>query len=113
MELFCLVWALDKLYYYLYGIWFELITYFNAVKSLLNMKAPNRQMLRWQSAIQVYRDNMTIVDKAGNIDKNSDGLSRWELPNTLDNPSYVPANSEPQIIIEGIKITDVGTNFFE
>ncbi|MBW0468550.1 hypothetical protein O181_008265 [Austropuccinia psidii MF-1] len=56
---------------------------------------------------------MTIVHKSGNIYKNSDFLSRWELPNTPDNPAYVPSNSEPQIPIGGINITDVGTKPFE
>ncbi|MBW0526845.1 hypothetical protein O181_066560 [Austropuccinia psidii MF-1] len=77
------------------------------------MKTPNRHMLRWQIAIQEYRGNMTIIHKAGNIQKNSDGLSRWALPNTPDNPAYVPTSAEPQIQIEGINITDVGTEFFE
>ncbi|MBW0516337.1 hypothetical protein O181_056052 [Austropuccinia psidii MF-1] len=56
---------------------------------------------------------MTIVHKAGNIHKNDDGLSRWELPNTPENPAYVPKRAEPQIPIEGINITDVGTELFE
>ncbi|MBW0482944.1 hypothetical protein O181_022659 [Austropuccinia psidii MF-1] len=56
---------------------------------------------------------MTIVHKAGNINKNSDGLSRWELPNIPDNTFYVPENAEPQIPIEGTNITDVGTELFE
>ncbi|MBW0586739.1 hypothetical protein O181_126454 [Austropuccinia psidii MF-1] len=50
------------------------------------MKTPNRHILRWQIAIQEYRGNMTIVHKAGNIHKNSDGLSRWELANTSHTP---------------------------
>ncbi|MBW0581740.1 hypothetical protein O181_121455 [Austropuccinia psidii MF-1] len=70
-------------------------------------------MLRWQIAIQEYRGNMTIVDKAGNIHKNFDGLSRWALANTPDYPAYVPLEAEPQIPIEGINITDIGTKFFE
>ncbi|MBW0559466.1 hypothetical protein O181_099181 [Austropuccinia psidii MF-1] len=70
-------------------------------------------MLRWKIAIQVCRDNRTIVHKAGNLCKNADGLSRWELPNTPDNPAYVPANAETQITIEGTNITDVGTEFLE
>ncbi|MBW0494055.1 hypothetical protein O181_033770 [Austropuccinia psidii MF-1] len=70
-------------------------------------------MLRWQIAIQEYRGNITIVHKAGNINKNSDGLSIWELPNTPDNPAYAPAMVEPQIPIEGIDITDVETELFE
>ncbi|MBW0544045.1 hypothetical protein O181_083760 [Austropuccinia psidii MF-1] len=70
-------------------------------------------MFRWQIAIQKYRGIMTIVNKAGNIHKNADGLSRWALANTTDNPAYVPLEAEPQIPIEGINITDIGTEFFE
>ncbi|MBW0508860.1 hypothetical protein O181_048575 [Austropuccinia psidii MF-1] len=108
-----LVWALEKLYYYLHGSLLELITDCNAVKSTLNMKTPNRHMLRLQVSIQQYRGNMTIVNKAGDIHKNADGLIRWALSNTPDNPSYVPTGAEPQIPIEGINITDVGTESFE
>ncbi|MBW0528859.1 hypothetical protein O181_068574 [Austropuccinia psidii MF-1] len=108
MECLCLVWALEKLHYYLHGSLFEVITDCNAVKSLLNMETPNRHMLRWQIAIQEYRGNITIVHKDRNIHKNSDGLSKWALPNTPDNPAYVPTSSEPQIPIERINITDVG-----
>ncbi|MBW0588208.1 hypothetical protein O181_127923 [Austropuccinia psidii MF-1] len=113
MECLCLVWALEKLQYYLDGSVFEVITDCNAVKSLLSIKPPNKHMLRWQIAIQESRGNMTIVNKAGNIQKNSDGLSRWELPNTPDNPAYVPTGAEPPIPIEVINITDVGTELFE
>ncbi|MBW0574296.1 hypothetical protein O181_114011 [Austropuccinia psidii MF-1] len=56
---------------------------------------------------------MTIVHKAGSINKNANCLSRWELPSTPDNPAYVPTGAEPQIPTEGINITDVGTEFFE
>ncbi|MBW0535063.1 hypothetical protein O181_074778 [Austropuccinia psidii MF-1] len=113
MECLCLVWALEKLHYYLDGSVFEVITDWNAVKSLLNMKTPNRHMLRWQIAIQEYRGNMTIAHKAGNIHKNADGLSRWALANTPEKPSYLPLEAEPQILIEGINITDIKTEFFE
>ncbi|MBW0538373.1 hypothetical protein O181_078088 [Austropuccinia psidii MF-1] len=113
MVCLCLVWALEKLHHYLDGSVFELITDCNAMKSLLNLKPPNRHMLRWKIAIQEYRGNMTIVHKAGNIHNNADGLSRWALANTLDNPAYVLLEAEPQIPIEGINITDIGTKFFE
>ncbi|MBW0541688.1 hypothetical protein O181_081403 [Austropuccinia psidii MF-1] len=56
---------------------------------------------------------MTIVHKSGNIWNISDGLSIWELPNTPENPAYIPENAEPQITIGGIDITDVGTELFE
>ncbi|MBW0555112.1 hypothetical protein O181_094827 [Austropuccinia psidii MF-1] len=113
MEFLCLVWALEKFHYYLNGRVFEVITDCHAMKSLLNMKTPNRNMLRWQMTIQEYRGNMTIVHKAGNIHKNADGLSRWTLANTPDNPAYVPLEAEPQIPIEENNITDIGTEFFE
>ncbi|MBW0523244.1 hypothetical protein O181_062959 [Austropuccinia psidii MF-1] len=93
MECLCIVWALEKLHYYIDGSLFEVITDFNALESLLNMNNPNINMLRWQIAIQEYRGNMTIVNKAGNIHKNAYGLSRWALPNTPDNPSYVSTSA--------------------
>ncbi|MBW0507466.1 hypothetical protein O181_047181 [Austropuccinia psidii MF-1] len=76
------------------------------------MKTPNRNILRWQIAIQQYRGNMTIVYKDGNIHKNSDELSRWPLPNNIDNPAYVPEEASPQIPIVGISVTDLNNTFF-
>ncbi|MBW0555963.1 hypothetical protein O181_095678 [Austropuccinia psidii MF-1] len=70
-------------------------------------------MSRWQISIKDYRGNMTIVLKALNIHKNAYGLSRWALPNMPENPPHVPENTEPQIPIEGINFTDVGTEVFE
>ncbi|MBW0533466.1 hypothetical protein O181_073181 [Austropuccinia psidii MF-1] len=113
MEFLCLVWELEKLHYYLDASVFEVITECNAVKSLLNTKTPNRHILRWQIGIQEYRGNMTIVHKAGKIHNNSDELSRWALANNPDNPSYEPLEGKPQIPIEGINITYIGTELFE
>ncbi|MBW0571189.1 hypothetical protein O181_110904 [Austropuccinia psidii MF-1] len=90
MEGLCIVWALEKLHYCLDGTVFDAITNCNAVKYLLNMKAPNRHMLRWQIAIQYYRENMTLVHKSGNIHKNAYGLSRGALANTPENKAWVP-----------------------
>ncbi|MBW0577607.1 hypothetical protein O181_117322 [Austropuccinia psidii MF-1] len=113
MECLLLFWALQKLNYFLEGCVFEVITDFTAVKSLLNMKTPNRHMLRWQIAIQEYRGNMIIVHKDGNIHKNVDELTRWPLPNNIDNPAYMPEEASPQIPIEGISVTYLNTTFFE
>ncbi|MBW0553603.1 hypothetical protein O181_093318 [Austropuccinia psidii MF-1] len=65
-------------------------------------------MLRWQIAFQEYRENMTIVHKSGNIHTNANGLSRWALANTPDNPEWVP---QEEHYIEGICFTDIGTEF--
>ncbi|MBW0565278.1 hypothetical protein O181_104993 [Austropuccinia psidii MF-1] len=70
-------------------------------------------MLRWQIAIQEYRGNMTLVNKDGNIHKTSYVLSRWPLPNNIDDPAYVPEEASPQIPIEEISVTDMNTTFFE
>ncbi|MBW0551236.1 hypothetical protein O181_090951 [Austropuccinia psidii MF-1] len=113
MECLWLIWTLEKLHYYLDGSVFKEITDCNAVKSLLNMKTPNQHMLRWQIAIQEYRGNMNIVHEAVSIHKNADGLSRWALANTPDNPAYVPLEAEPPVPIEVINITDIGTEFLE
>ncbi|MBW0589434.1 hypothetical protein O181_129149 [Austropuccinia psidii MF-1] len=66
-------------------------------------------MLRWQISIQKYRGNMTIGHKSSNIHKNADGLSRWVLANTPENPAWVPQREHH---IEGICATDIGTEFF-
>ncbi|MBW0515559.1 hypothetical protein O181_055274 [Austropuccinia psidii MF-1] len=88
---------------------FEVITDCTSVKSLLNMKTPKRHMLRWQIGIQEYRGNMTIVHIYGNINKNSDRLRRWPLPNDIVNPAYVPEEDSPQIPIKGTSVTDFNT----
>ncbi|MBW0526839.1 hypothetical protein O181_066554 [Austropuccinia psidii MF-1] len=88
---------------------FDVIIDCNAVKSLLNMKTPNRHMLRWQIAIQEYRGNMTIDHKSENINKNADGLSRWALENTPEKLAWVPQEEHH---IKGICVTDIGTKFF-
>ncbi|MBW0516888.1 hypothetical protein O181_056603 [Austropuccinia psidii MF-1] len=106
MERLCLVWALEKLHYYLNVTVFDIITDCNAVKPLLNMKSPNRHMLRCQISLQEYRGNMTIVHKSGNIHKKSDVLSRWALANTPEIPAWVPQEDHH---IEVICVTDIGT----
>ncbi|MBW0485670.1 hypothetical protein O181_025385 [Austropuccinia psidii MF-1] len=113
MGCLCLLWALEKLNYFLEGCFFEVITDCTSVKSLLDMKRPNRHMLRWQIAIQEYRGNMTIVHKDRNIHKKEDGMRRCPLPNDIYNPAYVPEEASPQIPIERITLTDLNTTFFE
>ncbi|MBW0512528.1 hypothetical protein O181_052243 [Austropuccinia psidii MF-1] len=113
MRCLFLGWALEKLNYFLEGCVFEAIKDCTTFKSILNMKTPNRHILRWQISVQEYRGNMTIVHKDGYIHKNADGMRRWPLPNNIDNPAYVPAEPSPQIPIEGISITDMNTTFFE
>ncbi|MBW0497138.1 hypothetical protein O181_036853 [Austropuccinia psidii MF-1] len=89
-ECLCLVWALEKLHYYLEGAVFEVYTDCTALKSLLNKKTTNRHMLRWQIAIQEYRGNMTIIYKEGKIHTNADGLGRWPLDHVKSNSTYDP-----------------------
>ncbi|MBW0514919.1 hypothetical protein O181_054634 [Austropuccinia psidii MF-1] len=55
---------------------------------------------------------MNIVHKDGNVDKHANGLSRWPLPDDIDNPAYVPEEASPEIPIEGISITSLNTTFF-
>ncbi|MBW0506876.1 hypothetical protein O181_046591 [Austropuccinia psidii MF-1] len=54
------------------------------------MKTTNKQMLRWQIAIQKYRGNITIVYKEVISHTNADGLSRWPLVNLKRKPAYHP-----------------------
>ena len=110
LECLGLIWALEKLHYYLDGAKLSVITDCNAVKSLLGLKTPNRHMLRWQMALQQYRGEMTIIHKAGKNHGNADALSRFPLKNDCNNPARV---EEPEIEILGIHILDLHTEFLK
>ncbi|MBW0545712.1 hypothetical protein O181_085427 [Austropuccinia psidii MF-1] len=73
------------------------------------MKTPNRQILRWKISIQEYRGNMTMFHKYGNINTNAVGLSRLSWENTPENRAWVPQEEHH---IEGICVTEIGTEFF-
>jgi transposase InsO family protein len=111
MECLALVWSLEKLHYYLEGSRTVLVTDCTAVKTLMNMQTPNRHMLRWQIAIQQYRGHMTIVHKAGKKHSNADGLSRWALPNTPDNPAWDPEDEDIFPIL-GIHVCDLDEAYY-
>ncbi|MBW0529550.1 hypothetical protein O181_069265 [Austropuccinia psidii MF-1] len=102
-ECLFLVWALEKLHYYLEGAVFEVYTDCTPLKSSLNMNITNRHMLRWQIAIQEYRGNITIIYKEGKIHTNADGLRRWPLDNVKSNPAYDP-EVEAKITIHFMEI---------
>ncbi|MBW0513270.1 hypothetical protein O181_052985 [Austropuccinia psidii MF-1] len=85
MGCLCLVWVWEKFHYYLDGTVFDKI------------------------AIQEYGGNITIVHKSGNINKNADALRRWALANTPENSAWAPQEEHN---IEGICVTDMGTEFF-
>ncbi|MBW0541496.1 hypothetical protein O181_081211 [Austropuccinia psidii MF-1] len=89
-ECLCLVWALEKLHYYLEGSVFEVYIDCTSLKSLLNINTTNRHMLRCQIAIHEYRGNMTIIYKEGKGHTNADGLSRWPLDNFKSKPALDP-----------------------
>ncbi|MBW0524556.1 hypothetical protein O181_064271 [Austropuccinia psidii MF-1] len=89
-ERLCLVWALEKLHYYLEGAVFEVYTDCTALKSLLNMNTTNRHILRWKIAIQEYRGNMIIIYKEVKGHTNADSLRGWLLDNSKSNPAYDP-----------------------
>ena len=112
LEALALVWALEKLHYYLDGCYFEVITDCTGVRSLMNIKTPNRHMLRWMIAIQEYRPYMTITHRPGKLHNNADGLSRMALPNDPDNPAWDPDDIEKEIPIMGISLADLSEEFF-
>ncbi|MBW0536191.1 hypothetical protein O181_075906 [Austropuccinia psidii MF-1] len=86
LEFPCLVWALEKLYYYLDDICKD--------GKLLSNK---------------IEEDMNIADKSGNIPKSADGLSRLSLENTPENPEWVPQEEHH---IQVICFIDIGTEFF-
>ncbi|MBW0527671.1 hypothetical protein O181_067386 [Austropuccinia psidii MF-1] len=109
MECLCLVQDLEKLHYFLDGTVFDVITDCNSVKYLLKMKTSNRHMLRWKISIQEYGGNLTRAHRYESIHKSSYGLRRLALANTPESPAWVPQEEHH---IEGLCVTDFGTEFF-
>ncbi|MBW0541829.1 hypothetical protein O181_081544 [Austropuccinia psidii MF-1] len=117
----CLVWALEKLNYYLEGAFFEVYTDCTALKSLLNMKTTNRHMLRCQIAIQEYRGIMTIIYKqvAAKIPihfmeidrKKNSRFSEWAPDGgTFDSGDTDSEGTETPIL--GIRSSELHNEFF-
>ncbi|MBW0578284.1 hypothetical protein O181_117999 [Austropuccinia psidii MF-1] len=108
-ECLCLVWALEKLHYYLEGAVFEVYTDCTALKSLLNMETTNRHMLRWQIAIQEYRGNMTIIYKEDR--RRSFRFCEWAPESgTLDSGNTDSEGIETPIL--GISSSELHNKFF-
>ena len=104
LECLAVVWALDKLHFYLDGAVFTVITDCVAVRSLLTAKWTHRQLVRWQAAIQAYRGKITIIHRAGKLAFNVDPPSRdGALPNDATNPA-ADLDPDPNIEIGGVNI---------
>lgn len=97
LECLAVVWALDKLHFYLDGAHFTIFTDCVAVRSLLTAKWAHRQLIRWQAAIQGYRGRMTIRHWPGQLNRNADARCRDPLPNIASNPA---ADLDPDQTIE-------------
>ncbi|KAI7932930.1 hypothetical protein MJO28_017909 [Puccinia striiformis f. sp. tritici] len=113
LECLCLVWALEKLYYYVDRCTFEVVTDCIALKYLLNVKTPSRHMMRWQIAIQEWRGSMTITHRDGIIHKNADGLSRWVLPNDMENPAFDTEELVREVPIMAIAVSGLASDFWD
>ncbi|MBW0539396.1 hypothetical protein O181_079111 [Austropuccinia psidii MF-1] len=107
-ECLCLVWALEKIPYYLEGAVFEVYTDCTALKSLLNMKTTNRHLLQWQIAIQEYRGNMTVIYKEDR--KKNFRFSEWAPESgTLDSGNTDSKETETPIL--GISSSELHNEF--
>jgi hypothetical protein len=114
LEYLCLVWALEKIYYYLDGCAFhEVITDCIALKLLINMKNPSHHMMRLQISIQEWRGSMIIVHREGAIHINADRLLQWALPNDSTNPAADLEEVQQEVPIMAILVCGLMLEFWE
>ena len=78
LECLAVVWAVQKLRYYLAGRKFEVVTDHVALKWLMKMKDPIGLYARWITILQEY--DMTITYRPGRQHKNVDAISRIPRP---------------------------------
>ena len=80
------VWAVKHFRPYLYGHKCSVYTDHEALKSLLNTPHPSGKLARWGLALQEL--DLTILHRSGKRNANADALSRFPLPDTVDdNPT--------------------------
>ncbi|MBW0496903.1 hypothetical protein O181_036618 [Austropuccinia psidii MF-1] len=91
------IWALEKFHYYFECAVIEFYTDCTALKSLHNMKTTNRHMLRWQIAIQEYKDKDNTETEG--TETPILGISSSELNNELFSPVTKPYAKHKQCII--------------
>jgi hypothetical protein len=73
-ECLAIVWAIDKLQYYLFGRQFTVMTDHRSLQWLDKFKSSNNRLMRWFLALQPY--DLEIVYRKGIINGNADALSR-------------------------------------
>lgn len=112
LECLAVVWALEKLHVFLDGVNFIVWTDAGAMKSLMDMQSPSRHMLRWQLAVQEYRNFMTIRHRAGKSNGAADGLSRCPLPNDESNPAS-DLSTEPELRVQALSFAMLDDSFFD
>ena len=73
-EYLALVWAIQKLHPYLYGVEFIVQTDHNPLKWLHSVQDKNQKLLNWSLMLQQY--TFRVEHRAGVANGNADGLSR-------------------------------------
>ncbi|KAJ8291727.1 Retrovirus-related Pol polyprotein from transposon 297 [Rhodotorula toruloides] len=112
LECLAVVWALEKLHVFLDGVNFTVWTDAGAMKTLMDMQSPSRHMLRWQLAVQEYRNFMKIRHRAGKANGAADGLSRCPLPNDESNPA-ADLSTEPELRVQALSFAMLDDSFFD
>ncbi|MBW0472271.1 hypothetical protein O181_011986 [Austropuccinia psidii MF-1] len=106
-ECLCLVWALEKIHYYLEGAVFEVYTDCTALKYLLHMKTIHRHILRWKIAFQEYRVEAKIPICFLEVDSRKNfRFSEWAPGSgTLDSEDTESKGTETPIL--GIRSSEL------
>jgi predicted aspartyl protease len=99
-EALAVVWAIGRFRGYLEGAKFTVLTDHQALKWLMNLRAPTGRLARWAILLQQF--DMTIAYRPGKENQLADGLSRLERADAIVEPmaattALVAANETNEI----------------
>lgn len=76
LEMLAVYWSISKLFVFLEGSRFQLVTDHSALRQMFSLKTENRRLRKWSVELSPYKPYMSIIHRPGKENGAADCLSR-------------------------------------